>query len=26
VTTMAQNVSMGGLWGDFTAIFWIAKY
>jgi hypothetical protein len=26
VTTMAQNVSMGGLWGDFTIIFWITKY
>jgi hypothetical protein len=26
VTTMAQSVSMGGLWGDFIVIFWIAKY
>jgi hypothetical protein len=26
VTKIALNASMGGLWGDFTAIFWIAKY
>jgi hypothetical protein len=23
---MALNASMGNLWGDFIAIFWIAKY
>ncbi len=23
---MSLNVSMGGLWGDFTIIFWITKY
>ncbi len=26
VTKMALSASMGGLWGDFSAIFWIAKY
>jgi hypothetical protein len=26
VTKMALNVNMGGLWGDFTTIFWITKY
>jgi hypothetical protein len=26
VTKMALSASMGGLWGNFTAIFWIAKY
>jgi hypothetical protein len=26
VTKMALSASMGGLWGDFIAIFWIAKY
>jgi hypothetical protein len=26
VTKMALSVSMGGLWGDFTAIFWIIEY
>jgi len=26
VTKMALNASMGGLWGDFTAMFWITKY
>jgi hypothetical protein len=25
VTKMALCATMGGLWGDFTAIFWIAK-
>ncbi len=25
VTKMALRVSMGGLWGDFTTIFFIAK-
>jgi len=23
---MALCATMGGLWGDFNAIFWIAKY
>jgi hypothetical protein len=26
VTKMALSVSMGGLWGDFTTIFWIIEY
>jgi hypothetical protein len=26
VTKMTLCDSMGGLWGDFTAMFWIAKY
>jgi len=26
VTKMTLNASMGGLWGDFTIIFWIAEY
>ncbi len=26
VTKMALCATMGGLWGDFTAIFWIAKW
>jgi hypothetical protein len=26
VTKMTLNVSMGGLWGDYTAIFGIIKY
>jgi hypothetical protein len=26
VTKMALYVSTGGLWGNFTIIFWIAKY
>jgi hypothetical protein len=26
VTKMALSASMGGLKGDFTIIFWIAKY
>jgi hypothetical protein len=26
VTKMALSVSMGGLWKDFTSIFWIAEY
>jgi hypothetical protein len=26
VTKMALSVSMGGLWGDFIAIFWIVEY
>jgi len=26
VTKMALNASMGGLWGDFTTIFWIIEY
>ncbi len=26
VTKMALSVNMGGLWGDFTIIFWITKY
>jgi hypothetical protein len=26
VTKMTLGVSMGGLWGDFTMIFWIAEY
>jgi hypothetical protein len=26
VTKMALNISMGGLRGDFTIIFWIAEY
>jgi hypothetical protein len=26
VTKMALNPSMGGLWGDFIAIFWIVEY
>ncbi len=26
VTKMTLNVSMGGLWGDFTTIFWIVEY
>jgi hypothetical protein len=26
VTKMTLNTKMGGLWGDFTTIFWIAKY
>ncbi len=25
VTKMTLNASMGGLWGDFTTIFWITK-
>jgi hypothetical protein len=23
---MALSASMGGLWGDFTTIFWIVEY
>jgi hypothetical protein len=23
---MSQNVAHGGLWGDFTIIFWISQY
>ncbi len=26
VTKTTLNVSMGGLWGDFTKIFWIIEY
>jgi hypothetical protein len=26
VTKMALSVSMGGLWEDFTTIFWIIEY
>jgi len=26
VTKMASSVSMGGFWGNFTAIFWIIEY
>jgi hypothetical protein len=26
VPKMTLNVSMGGLWGDFTTIFWIIEY
>jgi len=26
VTKMALCVTMGGLWGDFTSIFWIFEY
>jgi hypothetical protein len=26
VTKMALSANMGGLWGDFTIIFWITKY
>jgi hypothetical protein len=26
VTKMALSASMGGLWGDFIAIFWMTKY
>jgi hypothetical protein len=26
VTKMTLSASMGGLWGDFIIIFWIAKY
>jgi len=26
VTKMALSVSMGGLWGNFTVILWIAEY
>jgi hypothetical protein len=26
VTKLALNASMGDLWGDFIAIFWIVKY
>jgi hypothetical protein len=26
VTKLVLCASMGGLWGDFTIIFWIAKY
>jgi hypothetical protein len=26
LTKMALTTSMEGLWGDFTTIFWIAKY
>ncbi len=26
VTKMALNASMGGLWKDFIAIFWLTKY
>jgi hypothetical protein len=26
VTKMTLNASMGGLWGDFPAIFWIIEY
>jgi hypothetical protein len=26
VTKMALNASMGGLWGDFTTMFWIVEY
>jgi hypothetical protein len=26
VTKMTLSASMGGLWGDFTTIFWITKY
>jgi len=26
VTKMVLSVSMGGLWGDFTVILWIAEY
>jgi hypothetical protein len=26
VTKMALCATMGGLWGDFNAIFWIAEY
>jgi hypothetical protein len=26
VTKMALSASMGSLWGDFIAIFWIIKY
>jgi hypothetical protein len=23
---MSQSATIGGLWGDFTSIFWIAEY
>jgi hypothetical protein len=26
VINMALNATMGGLWGDFTTIFWIIEY
>jgi hypothetical protein len=26
VTKMTLNDSMGGLWGNFTTIFWIVEY
>jgi hypothetical protein len=26
VTKMTLSASMGGLWGDFTTIFWKTKY
>jgi hypothetical protein len=26
VTKMVLSANMGGLWGDFIVIFWIAKY
>jgi hypothetical protein len=26
VTKMTLSASMGGLWGDFTAILWIVEY
>ncbi len=26
IEKMSQNATIGSLWGDFTSIFWIAKY